>query len=157
MTAVLSLASGAAYADPSSAASAQLQSPWQRLELKFPFFKPLRFTFNTDAVPGYQALELPTFKAESVWWEVGSLSLRSFTEVAPALELDCSVACQPALARTMAVEGRLELGGIGRAIPATHAYVRAQSTQVFAPAAAGFAPMRSYGLVSAGFGGLLDF
>jgi len=143
---------GVAQADPTSAGSA----PWQRLELTFPFLKPLRFSFNADPVPGYQALELPTFKAESVWWERGALSLRSFTEVAPALELDCTVTCQPTLARTLALEGRLGLGGLGRAIPATHVYVRGQSTQVVAPAGGGFV-QRSFSLLSAGYGGLLDF
>jgi hypothetical protein len=154
----LSFASGRASADPSSVASARLGTGWQRLELTLPFFKPQRFSFSAEPIPGFEALGLPTFKAESVWWQRGALSLRSFSEIAPALELDCSLSCQPALARTMAVEGRIELGGISRAIPATNFYVRAQSSQVIPPAGSGTAmPVRSYKLLSAGFSGLLDF
>jgi hypothetical protein len=153
----LSLASGAAHADPTSLASAQVQGRWQRLELTFPFLKPLRFSFDADSVPGYEALRLPSFRAESVWWERGSLSLRSYSEVAPALELDCTLTCQTALANTLAIEGRAELGGLSRAVPATYLYARGQTTQVYSPAGGGAMPVRSYPLLSAGFGGLLGF
>lgn len=131
-------------------------SLWSRLELEFPVLKPLRFSFDGQAVPGFEPLRLPTFRSESVWFESGRLSLRSFTQVAPSLELDCSVTCQPMLDHTLGVEGRLQLGGVGPAIPATYLYVRGQSTQVFptAPAARG---AQKFGLLSAGFGGLLDF
>ncbi|MGC4089619.1 MAG: hypothetical protein QM756_17375 [Polyangiaceae bacterium] len=129
---------------------------WQRLELEFPLLRPLRFSFNAAPVAGYEQLALPTFRSESVWWQRGALSLQTFSQQAPAFELDCSVTCQPMLERTLGVEGRLELGGLGRAAPATNLYVRAQSSQVF-PSAAGTGRPRTFSLLSAGFGGLLDF
>ncbi|MFZ5893823.1 MAG: hypothetical protein ACOY0T_22370 [Myxococcota bacterium] len=144
-----------AHADPLGSAPGA-PNAWQRLELEFPILKPLRFSFDTTPTPGFEPLRLPTFRSESVWWEQGSLSLLSFSQVAP-LGIECSVTCQPMLERTIGAEGRLELGGLGRAVPSTHLFMRAQNTQAYPALSGTGSKPTSYSLVTAGFGGLLDF
>jgi hypothetical protein len=148
--------SSAVRADPVVAAPAPNPSLWRHLELEFPVFKPLSFSFNPNAVPGFEALRLPTFRSESVWFQSGRLSLRSFSQVSPTTELECSFACQPVLERTLGAEGHLELGAAGRSIPATYLYLRGQTTQAM-PIVSGTRGPQKFGLVSAGLSGLLDF
>jgi hypothetical protein len=149
--------SSAVRADPVvSAAAPSSPSLWRHLELEFPVFKPLSFSFNANAVPGFEALRLPTFRSESVWFQSGSLSLRSFSRVSPTTELECSFACQPVLERTLGAEGHLELGAAGRSIPATYLYLRGQTTQSM-PMLSGTRGPQKFGFLSAGLSGLLDF
>ena len=145
-----------AHADPSNASAASAPRFVPKLELELPLLKPLRFSFTSDPVPGFEMLRLGTYRAEALWWQRGSLSLLSYGQVAPALELDCLSTCQPMLERAAGVEGRFDLGGAGRALPASYLYLRGQSAQVISSLPGSRSPQRS-NLLSLGLGGLLDF
>lgn len=147
---------GTATADPTSRPSSSPRTFFAPLELELPFLRPLRFSFSSDPVPGFESLRLGTYRTESVWLERENLSLRTFGHVAPSLELDCSLTCQPMLERVAGVEGRLGLGGVGRAIPATYLFLRGQSSHV-APLVPGTRGLQKSNLLSFGLGGLLDF
>lgn len=154
--AVATLTSPVADADPPSRASGSLRSAPPRLELKLPFLAPLRFSFSSDPVPGFEALRLGTYRAESVWFEAGKLSLRTFGHVAPTLELDCALGCRPMLERVAGVELQLGLGGLGRTVPASYLFLRGQSAHA-GPLLTGAKAVQKSGLLSLGIGGLLDF
>lgn len=152
---IASTFSSPAHADPSGA-TASTPRFFQPLELELPFAKPLSFSFSSEPVPGFETLRLGTYRAEAVWWRAGDLSLRTYGQVAPALELDCSSTCQPMLERVVGLDGRFDLGSAGRALPAAYVYVRGQSSQVVPTVPGTRSPIKS-NLLGFGLGGLLDF
>lgn len=145
--------SALAHADPSSRAAARFFPP---LELELPFLKPINFSFSSEPVPGFEMLRLGTYRTEALWWQRERLSLRTYGHVAPTFELDCMATCQPMLEHAVGVEGHVDLGGGGRALPASYLYLRGQSSQV-APVLAGSRGPQKSNLLSFGIGGLLDF
>jgi hypothetical protein len=131
--------------------------PSERLRLTFPV-TPRRFTFSEVRPIGLGADLGPTrhFTAESVWLESGALSLRTRTESAESLGLDCSgVTCMPATELSITAEARLNLGSPAglRVVPETYVYARYKH---LANPGGGFAMPRA-GQLQLGLGGLLDF
>ncbi len=151
--AVLSVVLGLCVAAPAGADPVSLTAT--HFDWKLPFPKPLRLNFSSTPVPGYEALRLPTFNAESVWFEQGRLSLLTFTRVSPGVELDCARLCQPLLDTSLGAEARFELGGAG-VVPESHLFLRGERG-IALPIAAGGAQPRGFSRLTAGFAGLLDF
>ncbi len=144
-----------ASADPvPSAALGPAPSP-TRLELKLIPITPVRFSFST-ASPGVEMLRLPMFDFDTTWYEAGRFSVHTFSRVALAPELDCSLTCQPILERSVGLEPRLALGNVGQPIPAVWFSARPQLTQ-YTPTNTGSAarPLTSK-RVFVGLSGLLD-
>jgi len=146
---------GVASADPvPSGALGPAPSP-TRLELELIPITPVRFSFST-ASPGVEMLRLPTFDFDTTWYEAGRFSVHTFTRVALAPELDCSLTCQPMLERSVGLEPRLALGDLGPRVPAVWLSARPQFTR-FTPTSPGSAarPVTSK-RVFVGLSGLLD-
>jgi hypothetical protein len=131
--------------------------PSERLRLTFPI-TPVRFTFSEVRPIGLAAALGPTghFTAESVWLEIGALSLRSRTESVEGIGLDCTgLTCAPTTELTVTGEARLDLGAPAgsRFVPDTHLYARGKQ---FASPGGGFTKPRA-GQLQLGLGGFLDF
>lgn len=114
---------------------------------------PLRFSFTGSEEGNYANGPLRLFRAESLWLHTPTLQLLTIGSAERDFELDCSgLTCQPVVKSGFAVEGRLALPRFSGAVPSSYAYVRASSyrtPQALSP--------RSVGLISAGFGGTLNF
>ncbi len=157
LAAVVVLSSIGLAAAQSGGALPLVSQTWTRFELQLLPLRPLRFSFSAASVPGVEALKLPTFEADATWLEQGPLSIHTFSRVAPALELDCALACQPLLEQSLGVEQQLALGGFGPSVPATWLSLGAARTQVMPAAPGQAARPRSGTLLRAGFNGLLAF
>jgi hypothetical protein len=130
--------------------------PSERLRLTFPI-TPLRFSFAEVQPIGLGAARGPSayFTSESVWFEVGVLSLRTRTESTEAIGLDCSgLTCVPTTELSVLGEARLDLGAPAgsRVVPETYVYARHRQ---FMTPSEGSAKPRP-GQFQLGFGGLLD-
>lgn len=148
-------AGGVASADPvPSAALGPAPSP-TRLELRLVPIKPIRFSFST-ASPGVEMLRLPTFDFDTTWYEAGRFSVHTFSRVAVAPEVDCSLTCQPVLERSLGVEPRLELGNVGPRVPAVWFSARPQLTQLTSTNPGTAARPVTSKRVFVGLSGLLD-
>jgi hypothetical protein len=131
--------------------------PSERLRLSFPI-TPLRFTFSEVRPIGLGAAlgPAPYFRAESVWFESGALSLRTRTESVEGLDLDCiGLTCAPTTELSVTGEARIDLGAPAgsRVVPETYVYARYKH---LANPGGGFAKPRA-GQLQLGLGGLLDF
>jgi hypothetical protein len=128
--------------------------PSERLRLAWPI-APLRFTF-TEVMPiglGFASGPKEYFVAESIWAQVGPLSLRTRSEAVEAIELDCvSYTCAPVRELALTAEARLDLGALASAVPSTHLFWRHTT---YANKGGGFV-MPGAGRVQLGWGGLLD-
>lgn len=125
----------------------------ERLQLSWPI-APLSFSFQASEQGNYAAGPLRLFRAEATWLRLGPLSLLTTSASERAFELDCRLTCQPALARRMAVEGRLHLFST-RAVP--EAYLFAGHEASWSEARSSRASFsRKQRLWRIGFGGLLD-
>jgi hypothetical protein len=127
------------------------------LVLEPPGLRPLRLSFSSASVPGYELAGLPTFSLDATWLESGPLGLHTFASVTPAFELDCSSLCQPMLERVGGVESRLALGAVGPHVPDTWLYLGGGFKQFTGAAPGSAAPARSGGFVRGGLGGRLAF
>jgi hypothetical protein len=127
------------------------------LMLEPPGIHPLRLSFSTVSVPGFEALDLPTFALDATWLERGPLGLHTFASVTPALELDCSSLCQPMLERDLGAESQLALGAVGPGLPETWLYLGGGWKQLTAVATGSTVSPRAGAFVRGGFGGRLAF
>ncbi len=152
--------SGSGRADPTPADDGALPewANWfPRLELEFPALKPFRFSFASTTVPGYETLRLPTFDASATLWEKGRFGLYAFSRVAPALELDCTVLCQPVLEQAAGGSVHYSLGALAPRVPDSFLYVGAARVQTVSWARGSSAQPRAGARVLGGIAGLLDF
>jgi hypothetical protein len=138
-------------ADEAPSVSRRLELPQvPLLRLTWPV-APLRFSFSGTEEGSYANGPLRLFRAESLWLRTPSLRLLTIGSAERAFELDCSgLTCQPVVKSGLAVEARLALPRFSGAVPSSFAYVRGASYRT--PVSA-----RAVGLVSAGFGGFLNF
>jgi hypothetical protein len=125
-----------------------------RLLLAWPI-SPVAFSFSDarPAVPVAWDGAPYTFRAEAVWFERDSLSLRTTGASEAKLELDCRITCRPMVEQSAEVEARLQLGSPGKAVPEAHAFVRARSA---AATGQSFTGPRPNNVLQFGIGGLLD-
>ncbi len=120
---------------------------WFQLEMPL-IAQPLMVSWTTTPVPTYELLRWPAYNWEARVWSNGPVNLLSFNRVQPAIELDClKSTCQPKLEKTLGFESRVQLGGKG-VLPDNYLFMRRETV---------FGPVRSFGRIKLGIGGLLDF
>lgn len=115
---------------------------------------PVAFSFSEarSVVPEQWDGAPSTFRAEAIWIQEGSLTLRTIGASEAKLELDCRVTCRPMVEQSAAVELRLGLGSPGAAVPETYVFTRSRAIEP----AQGFATKRPAATVQVGIGGLLN-
>jgi hypothetical protein len=150
-------ASGRADPAPTDGALPAWANWFPHLELEFPALKPFGFSFTSTAVPGYETLRLPTFDASATLWQSGRFSLYAFSRVAPALELDCTVLCQPVLEQAAGVSAQYSLGALAPRVPESFLYLGGARVQTVSWARGSSAQPRAGARVLGGVAGLLDF
>lgn len=107
----------------------------------------LMVSWTTTPVPTYELTRWSTYDWEARIWGKGSVDLLAFNRVQPAIEMDCLAStCQPKLERTLGMEGRIQLGGQGK-LPDNYLFMRREMVG---------GPVRSFGRMKLGIGGLLD-
>ena len=108
---------------------------------------PLRFSI-APITPrfGWNAAQ-PMFRADSLWFEQGRLSLRSFASIDERGELDCALSCYAVTERVFGLETRVSLAGGGRGTE-TYAFLRGENV---------WSRGVSEGRLRLGWGGTLDF
>jgi hypothetical protein len=147
--AVLILGSAANASAQSAPAGLALLPAVPELRLSWPL-APLSYRYSESEEAGYRNGPLQLFRAESLWFDAKSFKLYSIASSERALELDCSVTCQPVTARTLALEARLMLPRVTSFISEPHVFVRQSSMR--SPLSA-----RATGAFHVGLGGFLDF
>lgn len=165
----IALAFTLAFALDSGQARADVPPPPLRLELPapptfqavFPSERltlwpvaPLRFSFSEVRPVAAATWNGPTnlFRAESVWFESGALTLRTIGEKVEGLGLDCqALRCAPETETSLAVEARIAIGGTG-IVPDNYIYGRYKQVS----GAGGSFLKPGAGIASFGIGGVLD-
>jgi len=135
-----------------AAPGAQAVFPSERLTL-WPV-APLRFSFSEVRPVAAATWNGPTnlFRAESVWFEAGALTLRTIGEKVEGLGLDCvALRCAPETETSLAVEARVAIGGTG-VVPDNYVYARYKRVSGIG---GGFSKPGP-GILSMGIGGVLD-
>jgi len=115
---------------------------------------PLRFSFSEVRPVAAATWNGPTnlFRAESVWFETGALTLRTIGEKVEALGLDCqALRCAPETETSIAIEARVAIGGTG-VVPDNYIYGRYKQVSGLG---GGFSKPGA-GIASFGIGGVLD-
>ena len=134
--------------DPAGADTLGAELPFvgPRLRLTWPL-QPEQVSFNPgQPIPSADGLLRP-YRLEALWLQRGPLELKSFQRVEQSIELDCWLTCQPVLERSAGVEGRLQLGAVGRTVPESHVFARGASI---------LSPLQRGQRLLFGLGGLLD-
>jgi hypothetical protein len=107
-----------AHSPAPGSVSASLVKIQRWFELEAPFSRPLKLSFDTRHVPGFEMLELPAFESRATLWQKGSLSVSLFERVAPAIELDClRTPCAPILEQSLGLQARVGVGRIAKRVP----------------------------------------
>lgn len=118
-------------------------------QLDEPFSHQLQFRFDGRSVPGYEALQLPTYQASAPLLQQGGFGISLAERVVPALELECLKGpCKPVLEHTIGVQARLSLGTLTPRVPESHLFVGTDFVRM---------PRGFSRRTILGFGGLLDF
>jgi hypothetical protein len=99
---------------------------YRNLHLTWPV-APLGFSFTAAEAGGYAKGPLQLFRAESLWLRTPAVQLLTVTSAERAVELDCSLTCQPIVKRGIDLEARLPLPALGPRMPDNYAFVRYSS------------------------------
>jgi hypothetical protein len=103
--------------------------------------------WNTTPEPSYEMLRWPTYDWQIVVASQGPASLSAFNRVKPAIDMDClATPCHPIIEKSIGLEGRLNLGGMG-VVPNNYLFVRRQTV---------LSPTGNVRRLGFGLGGTLD-
>ncbi len=119
---------------------------WFRLEVPL-IARSFKVYWNTTPTPSYEMLRWPTYDWQMVVASQGAASLNVFNRVSPAIEMSClATPCQPAIEKSLGIEGRLNLGGKG-VVPDNYLFIRRQTV---------LSPTGNIRRLGFGLGGALD-